>query len=194
MSTSLTLALKRECPSGASVAAPPPFQGWWTPSRTKLSLVHLSLSPGLHRLPGDPLLLSLAIFSPPSIYIWKMKINIHMSTLASNKCFSFSFHPLSLNSHSSPLPHFLRRLFRKKCAKIKTNLRLAVRNPSSRSASAFSQLPQSCCLFSRSVVSNSYEMAQTVAHQAPLSMGFPRQGYWSGLTFPSPWDLPHPVN
>ena len=32
----------------------------------------------------------------------------------------------------------------------------------------------------------------TVAHQAPLSMGFPRQGYWSGLPFPSPWDLPDP--
>ena len=27
---------------------------------------------------------------------------------------------------------------------------------------------------------------QTVAHQAPLSMGFSRQGYWSGLPFPSP--------
>ena len=26
----------------------------------------------------------------------------------------------------------------------------------------------------------------TVALQAPLSMGFPRQGYWSGLLFPSP--------
>ncbi|CAN0554671.1 unnamed protein product, partial [Rangifer tarandus platyrhynchus] len=27
-------------------------------------------------------------------------------------------------------------------------------------------------------------------HQAPLSMGFPRQEYWSGLPFPSPGDLP----
>ena len=26
----------------------------------------------------------------------------------------------------------------------------------------------------------------TVAHQAPLSMGFPRQEYWSGVPFPSP--------
>ena len=31
-----------------------------------------------------------------------------------------------------------------------------------------------------------------VAHQAPLSMGFPRQVYWSGLPFPSPGDLPDP--
>ena len=33
----------------------------------------------------------------------------------------------------------------------------------------------------------------TVAHQAPLSMGFPRQEYWSGLPFPPAEDLPYPV-
>ena len=33
----------------------------------------------------------------------------------------------------------------------------------------------------------------TVAHQAPLSMGFSSQEYWSGLSFPSPGDLPDPV-
>ena len=32
----------------------------------------------------------------------------------------------------------------------------------------------------------------TVAHQVPLSMGFSRQEYWSGLLFPSPGDLPDP--
>ena len=32
----------------------------------------------------------------------------------------------------------------------------------------------------------------TVACQAPLSMGFSRQEYWSGLPFPSPGDLPNP--
>ena len=32
----------------------------------------------------------------------------------------------------------------------------------------------------------------TVAHQAPLSMGFSRQEYWSGLPFPSAGDLPDP--
>ena len=31
----------------------------------------------------------------------------------------------------------------------------------------------------------------TVAHQAPLSMGFSRQGYWSGLPCPPPGDLPN---
>ena len=32
----------------------------------------------------------------------------------------------------------------------------------------------------------------TVAYQAPLSMGFSKQEYWSGLPFPSPGDLPDP--
>ena len=31
-----------------------------------------------------------------------------------------------------------------------------------------------------------------VAHQAPLSMGFSKQEYWSGLPFPPPGDLPDP--
>ena len=33
----------------------------------------------------------------------------------------------------------------------------------------------------------------TVAHQAPLSIGFPRPGSWSGLPFPPPGNLPNPV-
>ena len=32
----------------------------------------------------------------------------------------------------------------------------------------------------------------TVAYQAPTSMGFSRQEYWSGVPFPSPGDLPDP--
>ena len=39
---------------------------------------------------------------------------------------------------------------------------------------------------------NSFETPWTVAHQAPLFMGFSRQEYWSGLPFPSPGDLPSP--
>ena len=35
-------------------------------------------------------------------------------------------------------------------------------------------------------------MLWTVAHQAPLSLGFSGQEYWSGLSFSLPWDLPHP--
>ena len=44
-----------------------------------------------------------------------------------------------------------------------------------------------------SVLSHSVQLFATlwtVAHQAPLSMGFSRQEYWSGLPFPSPGDFP----
>ena len=41
-------------------------------------------------------------------------------------------------------------------------------------------------------MSNFFATAWTVACQAPLSMGFPRQEYWSGLPFPSPGDLRNP--
>ena len=40
-----------------------------------------------------------------------------------------------------------------------------------------------CCIFAT---------PWSVAHQAPLSMGFSRQEYWSGLPFPSSGDLPNP--
>ena len=41
-------------------------------------------------------------------------------------------------------------------------------------------------------MSSSFETPWAVAHQAPLSMGFLRQEYWSGLPFPSPGALPDP--
>ena len=44
---------------------------------------------------------------------------------------------------------------------------------------------------SHSVVSD-FVTPWTVAHQAPLSMEFPRQESWSGMPFPSPRDLPDP--
>ena len=39
-------------------------------------------------------------------------------------------------------------------------------------------------------VSDSFVTLWTVARQTPLSVGFPRREYWSGLPFPSPADLP----
>ena len=54
--------------------------------------------------------------------------------------------------------------------------------------SAFSHLEGTC--ESRSVMSDSLTL-WTVARQAPLSMEFSRQEYWSGLPFPSPGDLPN---
>ena len=41
-------------------------------------------------------------------------------------------------------------------------------------------------------MANSFAIAWTVAWQVPLSMGFCRQEYWNGLSFPSPGDLPNP--
>ena len=43
------------------------------------------------------------------------------------------------------------------------------------------------CVLSHSVMSVT---PWTIAHQAPLSMGFSRQEYWRGLPFPPPGDLP----
>ena len=48
------------------------------------------------------------------------------------------------------------------------------------------------CYLVAKVMSDSFPTPWTTAHQAPLSMGFPRQEYWSGLPFPSPGNLPHP--
>ena len=58
------------------------------------------------------------------------------------------------------------------------------------------QLPPSpvsrprCCLVRKS--SLTLVTPWTIAHQAPLSMAFPGQKYWSGLPSPSPGDHPGP--
>ena len=39
---------------------------------------------------------------------------------------------------------------------------------------------------------NSFATPWTVTYQASLSMGFPRQEYWNGLSFSYPGDLPDP--
>ena len=45
-------------------------------------------------------------------------------------------------------------------------------------------------LFSHYIVSDSFATLWTVAHQPPLSLGFPRQEYWSVFPFPLPGNLP----
>ena len=47
------------------------------------------------------------------------------------------------------------------------------------------------CSVSHSVLSKSFVTPWTVALQAPLSMGFPREEFWSGLPFSPPRDLPY---
>ena len=48
-------------------------------------------------------------------------------------------------------------------------------------------------LFGCSVMSHSFATPWTVAHEAPLSMGFPKWEFWSGLPLPSPGDRPDPA-
>ena len=48
-----------------------------------------------------------------------------------------------------------------------------------------------CCLATKSYPTLLQVALQTTARQAPLSIEFSRQEYWSGLPFPSPGELPH---
>ena len=50
----------------------------------------------------------------------------------------------------------------------------------------------SCSVLSRFCCVRLLATPWTVAHQAPLSMGFSRQEYWNGFPFPSTGDLPDP--
>ena len=57
-----------------------------------------------------------------------------------------------------------------------------------------SLLPQlyAVCVLSHFGSGQLFASLWTIAHQAPLSMGFPRQQYWSSLPFPALGDLPEP--
>ena len=60
----------------------------------------------------------------------------------------------------------------------------------SRAYSAKETISSSVC--AQSCVLRLFATSWTVACQTPLSMGFPRQKYWSGLPFPTPGDLSDP--
>ena len=47
-----------------------------------------------------------------------------------------------------------------------------------------------CCCLVNKLCLTLFVTLGNVAHQAPPSIGFPRQEYWSGQSFPSPGDLP----
>ena len=59
---------------------------------------------------------------------------------------------------------------------------------------SFSNIRQKPCILQALVIQSCSTLCNpwTVAHQAPLSIGFFRQEYWSRLPFPSPGDLPDP--
>ena len=54
------------------------------------------------------------------------------------------------------------------------------------------QFVSMCVCVGHSVLSSLFATPWTIAHQAPLSKGFSRQEYWSGLPFPISRDLPDP--
>ena len=60
------------------------------------------------------------------------------------------------------------------------------------STSTFSTYSLHVCMLSHFSRAWLFAAPWTVARQGPLSMGFPRQEYWSGLPYPPPGDLPHP--
>ena len=51
-------------------------------------------------------------------------------------------------------------------------------------------LPCCCCCLLTESCPTLLQPPRTSALQAPLSLGFPRQEYWSGLPFPPPGDIP----
>ena len=70
------------------------------------------------------------------------------------------------------------------------NNRKSIQNIGRRSTQIFSQRHMAKVKFLSRV--RLFATPWTVAYQAPLSMGFSRQQYWSGLPCPSPGDLPDP--
>ena len=54
------------------------------------------------------------------------------------------------------------------------------------------QPPVSACVLSHFSHVQLFAIPWTIANQSPLSMGFSRKEYWSGLPFPSPGDIPNP--
>ena len=109
---------------------------------------------------------------------------------------------LKFGSNSSQFV-FVHVPFSKLCpnAKVSVPTSNTLSSLSERSAQAPSQGGQACvhacvcvCACVLSCFSHVwlYVTPWTVAHQAPLSMGFSRQEYWSGLPCPSPGDLPDP--
>ena len=77
------------------------------------------------------------------------------------------------------------------CGLLATNRpALGAESPSTGCMQSKIQETGGCCVCS--LTSDSSATPGTVARQAPLSTGFPRQEHWSGLPFPMPGDLPDP--
>ena len=86
---------------------------------------------------------------------------------------------------------FLSHETRRRCFKFLSFL-LIYPTQSSESKMNLFRIPVLVCRISRFSHVRLFVTPWTAAHQSPLSMGFSRQEYWSGLPFPSPGDLPDP--
>ena len=88
-----------------------------------------------------------------------------------------------------------RSLFKMRKKLINTSGRIKVQDKSSQlqNFSNNASLGSVLFVFNHSAMSTQlFATTRTVTHQAPLSMGFPRQEYSSGLPFPFAGDLPNP--
>ena len=118
------------------------------------------------------LFLSLALFLC-SLYI--LSLENYTITL------DLVYKSISINQSLLKYPHT-----HAKCHTFKTTCKSAL---SFLFCTKYTAVSENCsCL----VLSNSSVTPRTIAHQAPLSVGFSRQEYWRGLPFPFPGDLPNP--
>ena len=113
-------------------------------------------------------------------------INLHYLLLESCRCFTWwpLFNITHFSSSIQSLIHFIQQAFTKQSLKGKDDWNKAQEHHDLIIWWAL------FAIWSLSFV-HLFATPWTIADQTPLSMGFPRQGYWSGLPFPSPGDLPN---
>ena len=107
-----------------------------------------------------------------------MKIRFHEWT------FTKQLHTHSLNSHIMTCLLRMRRIFKKNKEPIISHRKLTLEIALITSF-YFCVLSHFSCVWLCVIL-------WTVAHQSPLSLGFSRQEYWSGLPCPPPGNLPNP--
>ena len=121
-----------------------------------------------------------------SLWVENLHVNSHLQVFVSLFCLGCPHPPAGINRQILP-EHLL-------CAKHRGRWGIRVMVLVLRASTTITAVllkgtdkdESESASISHSVVSDAF------AHQAPLSMGFSRQEYWSGLPFPPPGDLPNP--
>ena len=96
----------------------------------------------------------------------------------------FSPEDLAVHPFCTPVVHF--------SSESETDLRPGVLHCSAAMSNLDVPLLELACVLSGFSHVQLFATPWTVAHQAPLAMGFPRQGYWLGMPFLLSGDLPDP--